>query len=177
MVPENYKKIQGRRGVTLIELTILILLVSILSIVLITRTNPAMSARLAGAGGRLVTDLNHARRLAMAEYRVYEVRFAGNSYVVGYIDDDTGEFKDVPCPHAGIEPYGMDFSAEGRFAGVTISEANFGRTGSVRFGSFGKPSDANGNELTQAGKIILEHRGRSLGINVIQETGSIIREN
>ncbi len=164
------------RGITLIELVILILIISIMGIVLATRINPVAPARLVSAGEKLIADLNHAGRLAMSEHRRYAVVFNGNSYTIGYLDTENGnengvQFIDVPCPHTGREWYGTDFSEDG----INLS-ADFNQTQQLQIGSFGKPFDGNGNELIEDGQITLEYRGNTFRIKVVPETGSVIRE-
>ncbi len=163
-------------GWTLTELAIVILIVSIISIAVMTRSNPAGSAKLFGAGERVAMDLINARRLALTEHRIYVVDFTGSSYSVGYLDESTGEVIDVPCPYTGEEKYAMDFSADGKFSGVVISSVNFSGARQVRFGSFGAPFDGSGSKLSDDGHIILEYGTADTRISVISETGSIVHE-
>lgn len=165
----------NRRGVTIIELIILILVITIIAIALAARHSPVPSARLAAAGERLRTDLDNARRLAMTEYRMYAVKFSGNTYEIGYIDDETGEFTRRPDPHTGAGRYMLDFD-EGRFRGVNIAAVDFGGASELRFGSFGKPLDGKGGGFTEDGMVVLEHGGSKLGITVTAETGAVLRE-
>lgn len=164
-----------RRGITLVELLVAIGLVSVLSIALVTRTNPVPSGRLAGAAEKLAADINNARRLAMAEHRVYSVDFSGNGYAVRFLDDETGEPVDVTCPHTGKGEYRVDFTEDGRLGGVEIASVDFGGSPGLRFGSFGKPYDASGAELSQEGSVTLTLGDSSMRVHVVPETGRAFR--
>ncbi len=172
----NIRVEKSSAGWTLAELTIVILIVSIISIAVMTGTNPAGSAKLFGAGEKVAMDLINARRLALTEHRIYVVDFTGDSYTVGYLDESTGEITDVPCPYTGEEKYAVDFSAGGKFSGVVISSVNFSGASRVRFGSFGAPFDGAGNKLEDDGYIILEYKTAVTRISVVSGTGTIVHE-
>lgn len=165
----------NRRGVTIIELIILILVIIIIAVALAARRSPVPSARLAAAGERMRTDIDNARRLAMTEHRMYAIKFSGNAYEIGYIDDETGEFTKRPDPHTGRGRYTMDFG-EGRLRGVDIAQVDFGGGPELRFGSFGKPLDGEGDGLEENGMVLLRHGGREFRIKVTPETGAVLRE-
>lgn len=162
-------------GFTLVELLMLIMVIAVMAVSLSTRTSPLVPARLAGAGEKMIADMNHARRLAMTEYRRYAVDFTDASYRIRYIAADGEEngsevMADVACPHTGHGEYARDFSGEG----ITLS-ADFNGTPRVMFGSFGRPFDAAGEELDGDGLVTLAYRGRTLTVRVVRETGSVIR--
>ncbi len=165
----------NRRAITLLEIIIVLLVISLLAVAGASRIDFSNPPNLAAAGQRLLIDLGNARRLAMAEHRVYEVSFGRDYYIIRYVDDQTSALTHLPDPHTGRPEYRSDFSA-GKFRGVLIEGVDFNGTSAIRFGSFGAPFDASGAVLENDGYVELRFKGRSFVINVAAQTGAALHE-
>ena len=169
-----------KKGFTVIELVIVILLVSILAVVIATRTTPYYSIKLNGAGEKLLSDIRYAKRLAMTNHEICGISFdvAGNSYAV-YRYKST--FPPPPPPVPVGDPhrpgYDLKIDYDGNeyeyYNGIGITSADFGGTNELRFDSLGIPYDAGDNKLSASGQVVISYEGNDFTITVTPRTGKL----
>ena len=158
-------------GFTVIELIMVILVISILAVVIITKTGSYYPIKLNGAGEKMLSDIRYAKRLAMTNHRTYGILFnaAGNSYTVY----DGTSVTPVEDPHRPGNPLEIDYDENTYYNGIEITSAGFGGTNELKFDSFGVPYDGNDSELDANGTVMLNCRGNNFTVTVIPRTGKL----
>ena len=132
----------NRRGFTLVDMTVTLLLMGIMAAVAAPRFADALQFHRANsAAKRVAADLNLARKYAMTASAAQSVTFvvAGDSYSV------TSGLKDLDKV---TQPYAVTIS-DWPYQ-TQITSASFGGSQTIVFNGFGKPNDA-GTVVVQAG--------------------------
>lgn len=157
-----------RAGTTLLEMTIVLLLVGIVAAVAQPRFSSALSAyRLEAAAQRVRSDLEYARTLARVQSRMTTVRFStadashGGSY----------RFEGVPSP--GDTPDGFDADDHETWYEVDLTEEPYrvilqSAPESISFDLYGSP--------TKSAVIVVALGHRSKSIRVIASSGEMVIE-
>ncbi len=161
----------NKNGFTVIELIMVILVISILAVVIITRSGSYYPIKLNGAGEKLLSDIRYAKRLAMTNHRTYGISFnvAGNSYIVY----DGTSATPVDDPHRPGKDLEIDYDEHTYYDGIEITSASFGGTNELKFDSFGVPYDGDDNELAADSTVILSCRGNDFTVTVTARTGKL----
>ena len=171
-----------KSGFTIIEITMVIVLLSILAVVIITRSGSYYPAKLNGAGEKLLSDIRYAKRLAMTNHRIYGILFdvSENSYTVyDYGEpplDPEEEPSAVEDPYRPGNPLTVDYDEDRYYNGIEIISAVFGETNELKFNPFGVPYDGDNAELAANGSVVINYRGNDFTITVIPRTGKVSHE-
>ncbi|MBI5183412.1 MAG: prepilin-type N-terminal cleavage/methylation domain-containing protein [Nitrospinae bacterium] len=166
------KNINRNQGFTFLELMITILIMVIISAVAIPSLNgffADMKLNIAGEG--IATAIWYAQNLAVKEEKMHQVIFStvanGNDLMVQR--EEGGIWSTVLNPF-NKKDYIVDFDTDRDVKGVNITDADFGGTTSVIFGSDiedpGRPSDC--------GDVIIEYGGNKRVITVGHITGKVM---
>ena len=160
----------NKNGFTVIEMIMVILVISILAVVIITRSSSYYPIKLNGAGEKMLSDIRYAKRLAMTNHRTYGVLFnvSGNSYVVY----DGTSVTPVDDPHRPGNDLEIDYDGHTYYNGIEITSAGFVGD-ELKFDSFGVPYDGNDSELSANGTVILSCRGNDFTVTVTARTGKL----
>jgi len=158
-------------GFTVIELIMVVLIISILAVVLISKIGGMHSFKLDGAGQKLVSDMKYAQKLAMSKHQIHGILFepAQEKYTV-YQDSADTPIEDPHRPGASLI---VDYDTDEHFKGVDLYSADFTGGNEVRFDCFGTPSDASDTPLTATGEVILKCGSEQISIQVTPNTGRI----
>ncbi len=145
----------NKRGVTLIELVVVIAIIAIGALLLVPNMGPwIQNYRLRTAGRDIVSTLRTAQMKAVSTNTDYQVFIAGASYVLQYNSGGwvaEGETKTLP-------------------AGINITNNTFPASGTTPAGSalFRPNSSSNGGTL-----VLQNPRGTTRTITVLPSTGRI----
>lgn len=182
---DNLKKVSyamSKGGFTIIEIIMVIVILSILAVVIITRSGSYYPIKLNGAGEKLLSDIRYVKRLAMTNHRIYAILFdiAGNSYTVyDYGEpplDPEVEPSAVEDPHRPGDPLTVAYDGSTHYNGIKIISAVFGETNELKFNSFGVPYDGEDIELEANGSVLISYRGHDFAISVVPRTGKVGHE-
>jgi len=164
-------KFRRDKGLTLIEVSIFIVLLAILSFLSIPAINSYYSSKLRGTANKIVQDIRYCQRLAMDEGKVYGIGFLPtqeryeayhNSWTQGNLAIDPltrGEFiidfTDSNLPYSGME---------------IVSTNLMGNR--LEFSSLGIPSDLDG-PLSGEKNIQIRFRNQTFKIVITPNTGKV----
>lgn len=168
----EYRWFLSKKGFTLIEVVLVLVIVAILAASVNIGINGISSARLNGAARRLVSDLRFAQQVAITKRIRHGIIFTANSYTVFE--------NDLPADPARNPQGGGDFIVDfttGDFAGVTISTTPPQTTLPglvVKFEPSGRPLDGANAALTAAtNQVTLNYNGSPKTVTITPETGRV----
>ena len=163
----------SRKGFTLVEVIIVVVILSIAAMMAIPMMSSAGSVQIRSAADAIAADLEYARSMAISRQRMYSVVFdIGNeSY---QIQDDTDTVIKHPVKR-GFD-YIIDFKNDNRMKKVDIFSVNFDGTAAIKFDYLGSPYDGGGNPLN-SGNITLRADGSTVIITIEPVTGFISISN
>jgi prepilin-type N-terminal cleavage/methylation domain-containing protein len=167
----------GRKGFTLIELIIIIVLISIVAAFAASRLGNITGSKAPAFRDKLVSEIRYAQNLAMTQNLRYRIYFntapaPASGYAVvndangdGWVTTGANEYAQDP---AGSGPLRVTLSA-GDYAGITVGTPADGGSGFVEFNSLGSPT---------AGGVVLigvYANGAAVGNNIMitAQTGAV----
>jgi prepilin-type N-terminal cleavage/methylation domain-containing protein len=161
-----------KRAFTLVEMTIVIVILAIAAVLALPMFSSAASTRLEAAATMIAADLEYARTLAVSNQQRYTVIFDESNDKYEIRDSDNELVEDPMKPGSNFV---INFSTESRLSGVTISSADFDSLQSISFDYLGSPySGATLNTpLAADGVISLQASGSSATVTVCPVTGYI----
>ena len=164
-----------RRGFTLIEILIVVVILGIASAVIIPQLGSRDDLKVAAAARVVMADLMYAQNRAISLQRKHYVRFTGQQYSV--CDSAALTPIDHPLkPALNGGKYIVVFGSGGSYGldRCSLGTVAFGASTTVGFNDLGEPFAFDGvteTPLTQAGSIIVQSGGFSLTILVEPFTG------
>ncbi len=150
-----------RNGFTLIEVIAILVLLGVL-VAGVRSVLPASNVALAAEVDRLGSHITYAQ--VQAQTDIYQWRLI-------FTDASTYELGPIILPGAGFTPRPIPGGAptQGVLAdGVTTTAGTV-----IRFDSWGRPMDDNGNLLSAHQTITLTQGGQSLSLTILAETGLV----
>ena len=156
----NWRLIGRRKGVTLVDLVITVLIIGILAAAAAPRFATALARLRAESGARrIASDLNYARRCAMQTSRQTTVTF--RSSPAGY------DMTNVEHPARPGQPYQVNLSDID--ASLALTSFNFNGGASISFNTYGRP--LAGNTALTTGVVTISSGGQSSTATVSAQTG------
>lgn len=146
----------NRKGFSLIELLVVIMIWSILAIIAIVRVPNVKTLQSQDVADSLLFDLSLTRIIAMSTNQPYKIVVSTNSY---QITDVAGN----PITHPQTLTQAFNYPA-----GTTISPS-----ATLQFDSMGTPYDGAGNALSSAFSWVVTTSSASRTITVSAETGFV----
>jgi prepilin-type N-terminal cleavage/methylation domain-containing protein len=145
----GYKVHVERRGFTLVELLIVLVILSIVGLTAIPMMSSAADIQIRSATNMIAADIEYARSMAISRGQDYSVVF----------DKDADSYKIVDPNGTVIQhpvkkgfTYEVNFRKESRLSRVDIASADFNGTQTVTFDCLGSP--VNGGSVSlQAGAV------------------------
>lgn len=167
---------RNRRGVTLIEILIVVALMGIAASILIPNMRNAVSFETESAVRRIVADLSFAQSDAMARQSARRVVFeedgSGYRLLADPFDPDNDVLFD-PISDGGSGRYVVNFIADRRFGDITIESASFdGGNRYITYDAIGGPVNGE-NASSIGGSLVVSGNGDRFRILVSGFTGRV----
>jgi prepilin-type N-terminal cleavage/methylation domain-containing protein len=148
----------NRKGFTLIELVIIIILIGIIAVVVAPKLGDVTTTKASSFRDKLKADIRYAQNLAMSQNRRYRVFFnTAPSPNPGYavVNDANGngtwgEAGEIAMDPAGGGNLSVTLNA-GQYAGITVSTP---AGGFIEFNSLGTPTAAATLTITPGGQTV-----------------------
>lgn len=168
-----YKVRAVRNGFTLIELIMVMVLLSIVSVTAFIAISSYRTQHLYAAAERIAGDLRYAKNLALTSTKWHGVVFnvdPANTYSLYETDGLTDTLIKKP------EDPGQDFTVNlsQDYSGISISNVSISGGSQVEFNPYGAPyTDKTGSALTSTGIITLSGGGPTASVCISPESGRI----
>ena len=156
-----------KKGFTVIEMIIVMLIVGILAVVVAPRIAALYPIKLSGAAEKLASDLKYAQNLAMSRHIDHRVVFDINAqtYAVYCYNADTDSWDLVEDPLKRGSNLIVDYTADSQYQGIEIDSTSF-LLDTVGFDStLGRPSSE--------GEVVLSCPDASYKVKVTANTGRV----
>ncbi len=142
----TFKPQSKRRAYTLVEVLIVVAIIGLAGAVIVPHMLQAGTMGIQAAGRIIIADLLYAQNEAIAQQRPRRLEFdvTNNRY---HLADESGNVISSAVAGGAAGSYVMDFNADGRFAGVTITGASFNNTNTIEFDILGSPSSGGTIDL------------------------------
>jgi prepilin-type N-terminal cleavage/methylation domain-containing protein len=161
-----------RKGFTLIELVIVILVIGIMSLFVATDfINSVSLSKLEAARWRLKSDIGYAQALAVTQQVNHGIIFNPSAETYSLYRQDVGTIVTDPLTSSDFT---VNYQTDPVLKGVEIESVNFGfpATERLEFNQLGVPSNGT-SVLTNDGGVTLRYQGRTVSISVTKDTGSV----
>jgi len=138
-VPAQNGRYRLRKGFTLVEILIVVVIISIAALVAVPMFSSAGSMQIRSAANIIAADLEYAKSMAITTGQNYSVVFDTNNetYKVVVVNQN-GEDKDIVHPVTKKTKYEVNFKNDSRLNRVDIVSA-FGTSNRVTFDYMGSP--------------------------------------
>jgi MSHA pilin protein MshC len=144
--PRNTRLVAAdSRGLTLVEIIMVIVLISIISVSIMPKFISTSSFSLVGGAAMIVADIRYTQELAMSSHENKKIRFTQSSSTYTLRNSDDSVFRTVELPSR-----------------VTVSSSDF----TFEFNSLGEPVNGGGSVTIEAG-------GNPKSITVESYTGMV----
>jgi len=164
------------RGFTLIELVMVMVLLSIVSVVAYISLGSYKSHHLSAAAEKVAVDLRYAKNLALSSTKWHGVAFPvnpANTYNI-YETDGTTDDTNIKSLLDPSQDFIVNISDD--FGGVTISNVDIFGVRQVEFSPLGEPYTDKTDpapDIDDTGEITLTIGDSSLTVEISRETGRI----
>jgi prepilin-type N-terminal cleavage/methylation domain-containing protein len=166
---QTQEQIRTRRGFTLVEIIIVVVILAIASLVAIPVFSTGADMQVRSAANKIAADMDYAKGLAVTHQKNYTVVFtpASESY---QIQDADGNVIDHPLRSG---QFIETLSADRRVGRVNIVSTNFNND-AVTFDYLGAPySGTDTSSPLNSGRIILQADAFTLNVDIEPVTGYV----
>ncbi|MBU1998634.1 MAG: GspH/FimT family protein [Candidatus Omnitrophota bacterium] len=153
-----------KKGFTIIEIVMVIVIIGILAAVAIPRFDTFYFVKLHGAVKKVIQDIRYAQQLAISSHESYNVSFstASDTYSVTRVSD--GSYAPDPFTRGNLV---VNFASDPEYSGIDIATANFGGSSVLTFDWKGRPQSA--------GSASFSYQDNTINLTVENNTG-LVRE-
>ena len=159
-----------KRGFTLIELVMIIVILGILVLTAVPKATTTSSIKLQAACQKIASDLRYIQEMAMAQQVRFGISFdTVNESYFGYRVNISTKTID-PQTRNNLD---ISFNQLNEFKGVDIASTNFNNK--MEFDSIGAPYDGNGVILSSQGIVTLQTMGGAYSktVRIEPKTGKV----
>ncbi len=163
-------KMKIRKGFTLIELIMVLVIAAILAIAVIPRTQAGSRVKLEAVCQYIASDLRYIQEMAMAQQVRFGISFTpGAETYFGYRVNISTKAKD-PQTRGNLD---VNLNQMSQFKGIDIVSTNF--SDKIEFDSNGAPYDEDGDILSSHGVITIQTVDAlySRTVRIEPETGKV----
>lgn len=174
----------NQRGHSLMELTIVMIIVGVLAAAMMVNMQSQSLHKLSAAAERMASDIRYAQQFAISTGRFAQFDISNvNHYEVHWIVEGSSTENQVEDPHFPGQNFIVDFDDVGsphegvtfpfpNCQSLTVSEED------LQFNSFGVPlccgnSNTPCEAMTSPYQVTLSYSGRTRTVTVERETGSV----
>jgi prepilin-type N-terminal cleavage/methylation domain-containing protein len=159
----------NRKGFTIIEMVMVIIIVAILAVVSIPRFESFYYIKLDGAAKRVLTDIRFTQQLSIARHENYKIVFTTGTdiYQVQRVSDNV--YATDPFTRANLI---VNFTTDPQHKGIDISATNL-TAGTLQFDWQGIPYNSTGVALTADASVTLTYKDNTKTIYVTPATGRV----
>lgn len=146
-------------GFSLIELTMVMILISVLAVIAFTALPSRQIFQVQGSAGSLRADLNLTKSIAMAQNQPYRIVISANSYQI--INNST--LAAIVSPGTNTTTFQYP------------TTVNFSPIGTITFDSLGKPYSGagTGTPIASASVLTVTSNGATKTVTISPETGFV----
>ena len=170
VAPAQRHRPSTRRGYTLVEVLIVVVIVGIAGVIVVPGMMRSGTMGIQAATRSVMADLLYAQNQAVAHQRPFGVQFSTGTDAYRVIDEDGQTIEGSWRMGGGGEGYAISFRDDRRFQGVELIQATF--TGepekTVWFNAMGAPSEG--------GAVVLEFEQTRYRVQVAPFTGRVAVE-
>ena len=171
----------SKRGHTLMELTVVIIIVGVLAAAMVVNMNSQSLHKLRAAAEKLASDIRYAQAFARATGNWAKVNFFGktNAYDVEWVTAGSATENNIIDPLYPNKNINVDFTlATSPYQGVTFPVPTCQGANDLLFNALGVPMCCGGThspcpKMTGTFTVTLSYGGRQCTVDVMQETGMV----
>ena len=171
---QNCSKIyeMKRNGFTLLEIILIIILLSLLSITFLIKWSGFEEIKLSSAISKLASDIAYAQHLAITTQLYHGISFdlANERYYLFRIED--GSLSTIEDPYNPKKDFVVEYNTE-ELQGVTLESISIKDTQLI-FNWKGTPCNITGEELDDDVTITLACKGKTKTLTITAQTGKIV---
>lgn len=157
-----------KKGYTIIELIMVIVIVGILATLSIPRFQSFYYIKLNGAMKKVIADIRYAQQLAISRHESYNIIFntANETYEVRRVSDSS----------YAVNPFSrgnfiVNFTSDPQYNGIKIDSTSFG--GTLQFDWQGIPRNGAGTALSAEGSVVFSYQNNVMTIYITPNTGRV----
>ena len=156
-----------KRGFTLIEVVMAIVIIGILAALAIPRFESFYSIKLNGAMKKVISDIRYTQQIAVSHHTDSRIIFntAGDSYNAQEYNATSNNWQSIkdPFTQANLD---LDFRNNPQYAGIDINSVNFGGNNTLQFDWRGVP--------LYNGTAVFNYKGNQKTVIVETNTGQVM---
>lgn len=164
------------KGVTLIELIMVITIVGILALATIPRFGSFYFLKISGAVKKVTSDIRYVQQLAVSEHTNTKLVFntAADTYTAQKFNQSTGAWVNITDPFTRGN-LSLNFTSDPQYNGIDIWATNLSSS-TLRFSWQGIPqegTDASPSNLIAESWVTFSYKNNSLTIYITPNTGRV----